>query len=463
MGKGCFLVAIAMAFTALFNNSWGAVEPVVTAGKWHTVAVKTDGTLWVWGSNSYGQLGDATYTTRPTPTQVGTATNWRTVSAGDLHTIALKADGTLWAWGSNGYGQFGDGTTTDKNTPSQVSAATNWSAIFAGRSRTFALKTDGTLWAWGANWYGKLGDGTGIDRKVPTQIGTATNWRSIAVGDDYTMALKTDGTLWAWGFNGYDGHLGDGTQTDRSAPIQIGTATNWSAVSAGTNHTMGVKTDGTLWAWGTGSYGQHGDGTGGFDIYRTPTKIGTATNWRATASGVYHLSLQIQTDGSLWAWGNNEYSQLGDGTSVGRSVPTQVGSGTNWASIAIGQWHTIGLTTDGTVWAWGNNDNGQLGDGAGKSSAVPVRVASLVVAAPTAASADCVFGWAERSFGQYFSPAVATSAKAAPFTYRYYAGTGNYLIFSSTDSHIWVLGPSVGNSLVDLGPIANLFGASGCS
>jgi alpha-tubulin suppressor-like RCC1 family protein len=463
MRNKCFLATITMAFSVLFSPACWAVDPVVTAGMWHNVVVKTDGTLWAWGDNSDGQFGDGTYTARLVPTRLGTGTNWRTVAAGDHHTVALKTDGTLWAWGSNGYGQLGDGTTTNRNTPVQIGSATNWSAVFAGNQRTFALKTDGTLWGWGANWYGKLGDGTGIDRKTPTQIGNASNWRTIAVGDDYTMATKTDGTVWAWGFNGYDGHLGDGTQTDRSAPVQIGTATNWSVVSAGSNHTLATKTDGTLWAWGSGVYGQLGDGSGQFDQYRTPTKIGTLTSWSATTSGSYHPSFAVKSDGTLWAWGNNEYSQLGDGTNVGRSLPTQVGSGTAWSSVVIGHWHTLGLTADGTVWAWGYGNNGQLGDGAGKSSAVPVRVTSLVVAAPTAASADCVFSWAERSLAPYFSPPVATSSKAAPFTYRYYAGTGNYLVFSSTDSHIWVLGPSVGNSLVDVGPIANLFASSGCS
>ena len=460
MGNQRFLATIGMVIGCFFNQAEGAVDPVVAAGKWHTVAVKTDGTLWAWGANNSSQIGDGTYTNRLAPTQLGTATNWRTIAAGDLHTVALKTDGSLWAWGINGYGQLGDGTTTDRNTPVQIGSATNWSAVFAGNQRTFALKTDGTLWGWGANWYGKLGDGTGIDRKSPTQIGTATNWRSIAVGADYTMALKTDGTLWAWGFNGWDGHLGDGTQTDRSAPIQIGTATNWSVVSAGTNHTMATKTDGTLWVWGSNVYDQHGDGSN--QPYRSPTRMGTLTDWRATASGTYHLSFGMKTDGTLWAWGNNEYSQLGDGTNVGKSFPNQVGAGTHWGSVVVGEWHTVGLTKDGVVWAWGENNNGQVGDGTGIRSAVPVRITSLVVAAPTVASADCVFGWAERSLGSYFSPAVAASETAAPFTYRYYTGTGNYLIFSSTDSHLWVLGPGVGNRLVDIGPISNLFSASGC-
>ncbi len=178
-----------------------------------------------------------------------TGIDWSAIAAGGSHTVALKSDGTLWAWGDNDYGQLGDGTTTDKATPTQIGSATNWSAIAAGSRHTVGLKSDGTLWTWGRNPYGQLGDGTTVDKYSPTQVGSATNWSTVAAGRHHTASLTSDGTLWAWGRNDY-GQLGDGTTASKNTPTQIGSATNWSAVAAGGHHTVAIKTDGTLWTWG---------------------------------------------------------------------------------------------------------------------------------------------------------------------------------------------------------------------
>src|SRR5439155_1562430 len=193
------------------------------------------------------------------------------ISAGDTHTVALKSDGTLWAWGLNAYGQLGDGTTSrDRASPVAVGADSNWSAVAAGkgengRAHTVALKTDGTLWAWGHNGFGELGDGTPLSRSSPVQVGSTTDWMVVCAGASHTVALKSHGTLWAWGIN-VDGQLGDGTTaTQRLEPVQVGTATNWAAVAAGVSHTVALKADGTLWAWGQNTFGQLGAGTTGLD------------------------------------------------------------------------------------------------------------------------------------------------------------------------------------------------------
>ncbi|WP_316636145.1 leucine-rich repeat domain-containing protein [uncultured Flavobacterium sp.] len=296
-------------------NDW----KTVAAGWAHTVALKADGSLWAWGYGGLGQIGNGSYTTNfNPPQQIGTSKNWQTIVAGYGHTVALKTDGTLWAWGNNFSGQLGNGTTLDKNIPTQVGTANDWQNVVAGKLHTVALKKDGTLWAWGKNTLGALGDGTTTNSRVPKQIGTATNWKTIAAGSDHTIATKTDGTLWIWGDNTY-GALGDGTTTTKNVPTQIGTSTDWKTVDGGVNYTIAIKTDGSLWAWGFNSDGEFGNGTKINSLI--PVQIGTESNWQMIDGGSIH-TVAMKTDESLWAWGSNSLGQLGDGTSIDKNIPT---------------------------------------------------------------------------------------------------------------------------------------------
>jgi alpha-tubulin suppressor-like RCC1 family protein len=322
------------------------------------------GNLWGWGSNSYGQLGDDTIDNKSSPVQtVAGGTNWKSVSGGTSYTAAIKTDGTLWSWGVNSFGQLGDDTITHRSSPVQtIAGGTNWKSVSGGSYHTAAIKTDGTLWVWGHNQYGQLGDDTITHRSSPVQtIAGGTNWKLVSSGGSHTAAIKTDGTLWGWGHNDY-GQLGDNTITHRSSPVQtIAGGTNWKLVSSGGSHTAAIKTDGTLWSWGDNYFGQLGDNTR-TDKFSPVQTIAGGTNWKSVSGGLSHTAA-IKTDGTLWSWGYNQNGRLGDYTRTSRSSPVQtIAGGTNWKSVSCGNTTTAAIKTDGTLWVWGYNGQYQLGN-----------------------------------------------------------------------------------------------------
>ena len=327
-------------------QTWSKIS---TAGENSTgnvsASVKTDGTLWTWGAGDFGQLGDGTVISKSSPIQVGALTTWSLVSCGGYATVlSIKTDGTLWGWGRNGAGCIGDGSTTIRSSPVQVGALTNWSKITIGggsstNTHSHAVKTDGTLWSWGDSGSGRLGDGTLADKSSPVQIGLLTTWADVDAGDGHCIALKTDGTIWTWGLAS-SGQLGDGTATSKSSPVQVGALTTWAFISAGGNNTAAIKTDGTLWTWGANNVGQMGDGT--TTAKSSPVQIGALTNWSKVYVGTGH-TVAIKTDGTLWAWGSGSNGALGDGSTVAKSSPVQVGALTNWSIAAAGDSISFGI------------------------------------------------------------------------------------------------------------------------
>ena len=282
-------------------------------------------------------------------------------------TVAIKADRSLWIWGHNMWGQLGDGTTVNRSIPVQVQPGATWASVSAGGGHIAAIRTDGSLWAWGRNHHGQLGDGTTIDRDVPVRIGADNNWAYVSVGFFHTMAIRTDGSLWAWGENRFR-QLGDGTQTNRHTPVQVSGMT-WSSVSAASSHNVAIRTDGSLWAWGTNRFGELGDGT--TTNRYIPIQVQPGTTWASVSAASSHTAA-IRTDGSLWAWGDNWRGQLGDGTTIDRHAPVQIRSGTTWTSVSSSS-HTAGIR-GGTVWTWGDNSFGQLGDDTTTDRHTPAQV-----------------------------------------------------------------------------------------
>jgi alpha-tubulin suppressor-like RCC1 family protein len=366
-----YAVLIVLAFS---HNDYAQCWQNISAGNYHNLALKPNGTLWAWGYNKFGQVGTDTIN-KLLPIQIGTDTDWLSISTGLTFSTALKNDGTLWVWGNNVDGELGDGTFVNKNLPTQLGTDNDWKFISAGYANTLAIKTNGTLWAWGFNGNGELGDGTLVSKNLPTQIGTDSDWESVSTNKTHTVAIKTDGTLWAWGFNG-NGELGDGTLVNKTVPTKIGTDTDWSLICSGDNHTIALKTNGTLWAWGYNGFAALGDDT--FVNKNVPTQIGTDTNWKSISAGFRH-SIALKTDGTIWTWGTTTYGQIGLGqiNNFGTTVPTQVGTDNTWQEISAGSEHNISLKTDGTLWAWGYNREGELGNGLTLNKSRPTQSGNI--------------------------------------------------------------------------------------
>ena len=362
--------------TITFGSNWSKIS----LGQSMSTATKTDGTYWLWGNNAYGQLGDNTTIHRSSPVQtISGGTNWSLISAGRAHVGGIKTDGTLWLWGGNSYGQIGDNTKTHRSSPLQIVIPKGtWQSLNSGFDTGGAagIKTDGTLWNWGVNSYGQLGDNTTTTKSSPIQtIAFGNNWQQIASSPYHKAAIKKDGTLWLWGYNS-TGQLGNNSTTHRSSPVQtVAGGTNWKQVSCGTNNTAAIKTDGTLWIWGSGGDGQLGNNT--ITVVSSPIQTITyGTNWSYVSCGE-KFTAAIKTDGTFWSWGDNTYGQLGDNTIIHRSSPIQtVAGGTNWASISCGYRFVGGIKTDGTLWLWGVNNLDQLGNG-GSNRSSPTQTSAF--------------------------------------------------------------------------------------
>gem|GEM_PF-1092115 len=487
----------------------------IAPGTAHTLAVKNDGTVWAWGYNNYGQLGNGTTTDAWTPVQVSGLSGVTSAAAAgqDGHSVALKSDGTLWSWGYNNTGQLGDGTLTNRWTPVQVkenaapgitvvwptgtqaspSTATtskptitwslsdaegtvftgyqvqvldaagtvvvdsgsvaqsttattgswvvstalannqiyqvkvrqkdslvwsDWTAagwlrtaatitggpsVSAGSGFSIAVKSNATLQAWGIDGKGQLGDGLTNAESTGVAVAALSGVASGQAGDAHSVALKTDGTVWTWGDNTY-GQLGNGTTTGALTPMQVTSLSGIQMVAAGGFHTVALKNDGTVWAWGYNASGALGNGRTTQSLLPVQASISGVS---AIAAGSAH-TVALKNDGTVWAWGRNTYGELGDGTTTNRTTPVQVANLSNVARIYTKGDTSFAIKTDGTVWAWGSNNYAQVGDGTRANRLVPVQISISNVASIASGSAHTlavkndgtVWAWGYNNYGQ---------------------------------------------------------------
>jgi len=396
----------------------------VSAGFTHSVARKSDGTVLCWGRNSLGACGTGdTANPKTTPVTVtGAATGVAEVYAGANFTIARKDDGSVIAWGTNTNGSLGDGTTAQKNAPVNVLGLESGAGVtsiatpgITGSTSAFAVKGDGTVLGWGLNTSGQLGNGLTTNATSPQEVsglGAGSGITKVAAGTTHTYALKSDGTVYAWGANG-SGQVGDGSTTQRLTPVLVsglGSGSGVTALSAGDAHGYARKSDGTVLAWGNNSSGQLGNGSffGSTTAVQT-SGLGSGSGVSSVSAGNLH-SLALKSDGTVLAWGDNTFGQLGDGTTTQRSTPVQVsgfGSGSGVIAVSAGQTHSLAVKSDGTVWAWGSNSNGQLGDTTTTQRETPVLVADSADFTKVTAGSSVSYGI--KSDGSVFSWGTNTS------------------------------------------------------
>jgi alpha-tubulin suppressor-like RCC1 family protein len=357
-----------------------------------------------WGHGFFGQLGNGVFYTnlnRGTATPVAVAAlpggrKFSAVAARDASSLALASDGSLWGWGQGSSGQHGNGSVANVSTPVPVNALPGGrtaTAISNGMAHSVALASDGRVVVWGQGVQGQLGNGTASDSTVPVLANELPLGRkavAVTAGNFHNLALADDGTLWAWGF-GVFGNLGNSifysAPNFSTVPVQVNPIPGGRVVvsiSAGNNHCLALASDGTLWAWGLGMFGNLGDGI----MYSTPSgratpgQVNPLPGGRAIAAmgaGGNH-NLVLATDGTLWTWGAGTLGQLGNGAFSNSAVPVQVNplpGGRVPVKISAGTSHNLVLANDNTMWAWGQGNNGQLGNGVFANSAVPVQVGGM--------------------------------------------------------------------------------------
>lgn len=353
------IIAIAKGVTKKVNRTYASIEEIknvseIAAGFKHFLILRKDNSVWSWGLNSAGQLGDGTFEEQQYPVRVAKLINIKAISAGASYSVALDQDGSVWAWGKNNEGQLGIGNNQNQSLPQKVHGLPPVIGIAAGASHIVALVSDGAIWAWGGNDHGQLGIGSNMDQNKPVKISYLSGIQKVVAGAGYTIALKKDGTIWAWGKND-DGQLGDGSLTDSQSPVEVKRLPRIESIACGENYSIALDTDGGMWGWGANYYGQLGS-----DSTTTPSVIPleiTSFSGHPVEATGYHHTLALDQDNFVWAFGDNYESQCGTPGSAFlnkiQETPFKVDI-SDCISVAAGYYNSLALKKDGTIWMWGN-------------------------------------------------------------------------------------------------------------
>lgn len=353
-----------IAGTAVANNY---AQMKIAAGAAHTCAIKADNSLWCWGDDTYGQLGNGTaYTAdQPNPVKVGTST-WAAVAIGNYTTCAIDMTGAAYCWGRNDHGQAGVTGGANVEIPTKLSGTGNWVQISIGGAHACGVKSDGTGYCWGEGNNGKLGNGSGSDVTTPTAVSGSYTWTQISAGDTNTCGIQTDGSAWCWGEDGY-GQLGNGTAVtaNQSAPYKISEPGPWANISAGKEITCGVKVNGSGWCWGTENDGSLGNGAAVTTAQAAPYPVNSNMRNFIYIDPFSGHACGIMSDSSMRCWGSDSYGKLGNGTTLFQNQhnPSPVVGNKGWTAVAVGNDYTCGLKADGSAWCWGSDGDLQLGNG----------------------------------------------------------------------------------------------------
>ncbi len=375
------LASTAVVVPAVAMLAASAASASSSASGSTVAAVAPAGTLQAWGDDLNGQLGNGTTGRNDLAqtVQLPQGVTITAVAAGGKHTLALTSTGQVLAWGDNFDGQLGDGSNTDSHTPVAVDlpAGTVATAIAAGDNDSLAVTSTGAIYSWGNNHYGQLGDGSNLPSNVPVKVRLPRGDKAIQVGVsyNYAVALTSAGQVLTWGYNG-SGQLGNGYETASEVPIPVklpkGTAVR--AIANGGYDGLALTASGRIWAWGDDRYGQLGDGTRSSALSPVQVKLPTGVKVVSIGAGSQH-GLALTSTGKVLAWGWNAYGQLGNGSTKDSTVPVAVRMPAKYkiTAISAGGGFSLALTAHGAVLAWGNNGFYQLGNGTANSD-VPIQV-----------------------------------------------------------------------------------------
>jgi RHS repeat-associated protein len=351
----------AIGIITIIDNENIPTIPLISAGSAHTLALKNNGSLWAWGYNGSGQLGDGTNDHQSSPLNIN-FTNCINISAGSSHSLIVRSDGTVWGWGYNAYGQTGTTSSSTQLFPVISKNINNAIQASAGSGFSLVLKADGTVWAWGVNNRGQLGDDEYVNRTFPLPVLNIEHCIAIFAAMEHSLAIASDGSVWSWGYND-KGQLGIGSTSYKRVPVKLNDLDHVIAISAGDKHSIALREDGTVWTWGSNEYCQLGNGSScnQYSKKYLPTLVPGLNDIIAISAGYYH-SLALTSDGTVMAWGRNDYGELGNGTSENQATPVQVPGLSNIIAIDAGTYYSTALKADGTIYSFGKNNYGQLGD-----------------------------------------------------------------------------------------------------